>query len=277
MKLEKRYFTTKVRPKDIVKYLEINYSKARDTKLNEDEHQYLINTLLLILEEQKKLDTAERRLGLWDKETMWNSLAFNETMLFSVRNYPESIRALSLYAVYKRIPMQSYQYEEEYDRIMTPVVKMYEDGAFIDVYRTKNPKVTKGVRENDLILPNVEEMKEKGFELVESEAIDMPYKRLSEYLHKEENKMLIGDKLSLFTWTNINNKVRCFCSNVDRVREALERYPDDIEGMMREAGFEHYLLPLQQKTALETMVVDGPDAMAQFIATEITLNADLLY
>lgn len=275
----KRYLSTKARPKDIINYFEINYGKARDTQLNEDEHQYLVNTLLLILEGKKNLMTAEREQGLWDKGTMWNSLTFNETMLFSVLDYPESIRALSLYAVYKRIPMQSHEYAEEYNRIITPVVKMHEDGAFTDVYKTKNPKVTKRMGERQFILPNIEEMKEKGLELIESEAINMPYKGLNEYLHKEENKMLIGDRLTLFTWTNINNKIRCFCSEINRVKKALEHYPDDahVRDMMREAEFEDYLLPLQQKMALEKMAVDGPDAMAQFVAREITLNADLLY
>lgn len=273
----KRYFGKKTRPKDIINYFEINYSKARDTQLNEDEHQYLVNTLLLILEGKKNLMTAERELGLWDKGTMWNSLASNETMLFSVLNYPESIRALSLYAIYKRIPMQSHQYKEEYDRIITPVVKMYEDGAFIDVYRTKNPKVTKGLGEKEFVLPNMHEMEEKGFDLLASEAINMPYKRLNEYLDKEMFRYkMLGDKLSLFTWTNINNKIRCFCSKINRVRRALEHYPDNIDDMMREAGFEDLLL-LQQKMALEEMALGGPDAMAQFVAQEITLNADLLY
>lgn len=133
MKLEDKYFSQKARPKDIMDYFEFNYLKSREIRSDEDEHQYLIDTLLLIHERRKTLPSAMRELALWEKETMWKSLAFNETILFSVLDYPASIRALSLYAVYKSIPMQSYQYDEKYDKIMTPIVKMYETGAFIGV------------------------------------------------------------------------------------------------------------------------------------------------
>jgi len=59
----KKYFSKKARPKDIINYFKMSYSKARDEKLNEDEHKYLADTLLLILEGKKNLDTAERDLG----------------------------------------------------------------------------------------------------------------------------------------------------------------------------------------------------------------------
>ena len=48
MNLEEKYFSQKASPKDIMDYFEINYFKARATHLNEDEHQYLMDTLLLI-------------------------------------------------------------------------------------------------------------------------------------------------------------------------------------------------------------------------------------
>ena len=156
MKLEKRYFSQKVRPKDIMEYFEINYSKAHETHFDKDEHRHLLDTLLLVFEGKKALDTPMRSLGLWDKEAMWESLAFNETMLFSALDYPASIRALSLYAVYKRIPLQSYRYEEIYNKIMTPIVKMYEAGNFIDAYELKNPKIMKSMGEKEYICPNME-------------------------------------------------------------------------------------------------------------------------
>jgi len=201
---------------------------------------------------------------------MWNSLAFNETMMFSVLNYQEAIRALSLYAVYKRIPMQSYQYIEEYDRIMTPVVKMYDDGVFINVYKTKNPKVTRMMDQNEFVLPNTQEMNEKGLMLVDLEAIDMPYKRLSEYLNKE-----MINKLSLFTCTNINNKVRCFYSKINQIKKAFNK-DISLEEKMEEAKFSDMTLP-EQIMALDILAKDGVDAMAEFVSREITLNADLLY
>jgi len=298
MKLEKRYFSQKARPKDIIGYLETNYFKARQTHLNEDEHQYLIDTLLLIHERRKTLPSPMRELGLWEKETMWNSLAFNETMLFSVLDYPASIRALSLYAVYKRIPMQSYQYEEEYDKTMTPIVKMYEAGVFTDVYEVKNPKVMKGMGEKEYIFPNIEELKQIGLELMDEEATNMFYKRFGEYLRKEEFKMLAGGESSLFTWTNLNNKIRCFCKKIDRAREALEQYQKDgdIERFIANSGMVD-LTSVQQKYVLETFVLEkvrlgllgvelatsgnwnetGKEDAIKQIAREITLNADLLY
>lgn len=298
MKLEKRYFSQKARPKDIIEHFELNYFKARQTHLNEDEHQYLIDTLLLVFEGKKTLPSPMRELGLWDKETMWNSLAFNETMLFSVLNYPESIRALSLYAVYKRIPMQSYQYEEEYDKIMTPIVKMYEAGAFIDVYKIKNPKVMKGMGEKEYIFPNIEELKKIGLELMRGEALNLVYKRFGEYLRKEEFKTFAGGEPSLFTWTNLNNKIRCFCKKLGRAREALEQYQkdSDIERFIANSGMVD-LTDIQHNYVLETFVLEkarlglpgvelatfgnwnetGKEDATKQIAREITLNADLLY
>ena len=299
MKLEKRYFSQKARPKDIMDYFELNYRKARETHLNEeDEHQYLMDTLLLVFEGKKTLDTPERRLGLWDKETMWKSLAFNETMLFSVLDYPASIRALSLYAVYKRLPMELYQYEEVYGRIMTPVVKIYEDGAFIGVYKAKNPKVMKEMGEKEYIFPNIGEKKKIGLELMNSEALNLVYKRFDEYLRKEESKMLAGGESSLFTWTNLNNKIRCFCKKIDRAREALEQYEkdSDIERFIANSGMVD-LTSVQQKYVLETFVLEkarlgipgvelatsgnwnetGKEDAIKQIARAISRNADLLY
>ncbi len=298
MNLEKRYFSQKARPKDIMDYFELNYCKARETHLNEDEHQYLIDTLLLIHERRKTLPSAMRELGLWEKETMWNSLAFNETMMFSVLDYPASIRALSLYAVHKRIPMQSYQYEEKYDSIMSPIVKMYDAGAFIDVYKVKNPTVMKRIGEKEYISPNIEEKKKIGLELMHQEASNMFYKRLGEYLRKEEFKMLAGGESSLFTWTNLNNKIRCFCKKLDRAREALEQYQKDgdIERFIANSGMVD-LTSVQHNYVLETFVCEkarlgipgvelatvgnwnetGKEAAIKEIAREITLNADLLY
>lgn len=298
MKLEERYFSPKARPKDVIEYFESNYSKARQTHSNEDEHQYLVDTLLLIHERRKTLPSPMRELGLWEKETMWHSLAFNETMLFSVLNYPESVRALSLYAVYKRIPLQSYQYEGKYDRIMTPIVKMYEAGTFIDVYEVKNQKVMKRMDEKEYMFPNTEELKQIGTELMDQEATNMFYKRLGEYLRKEEFKMLAGGKLSLFTWTNLNNKIRCFCKKIDRAREALEQYQkdEDIERFIANSGMVD-LTGVQHNYVLRTFVLEkaphsvpgvelatwgnwnesGKEAAIKEIAREIALNADLLY
>lgn len=296
MKLEKRYFSQEARPKDIMECFKIKYLKSRELHhSDEDEHQYLMDTLLLVFEGQKTLDTPERRLGLWEKEAMWHSLAFNETMLFSVLDYPASIRALSLYAVYKRIPMQSYQYEEVYDTIMTPIVQMYEAGTFIDVYKVKNPKVMKETSEIEYFCPNIEDLKQVGLELIRSEAINLIYRRLNEYLL---NKEFVGGKPSLFTWTNLNNKIRCFRKKLASAREALEQYQKDgdIERFIANSGMTDLTL-VPQKHVLETFACEkapgvvpgvelatygnwnetGEEAAIKDIARDITLDADLLY
>lgn len=299
MKLEERYFSQKARPKDIMEYFTINYLKARELHhFDEDEHRYLIDTLLFIHEKMGTLPSFMRDLGLWEKEAMWHSLAFNETMLFSVLDYPASIRALSLYAVYKRIPMQSYQYEEVYDKTMTPIVQMYEAGTFIDVYKVKNPKVMKETSEIEYFCPNIEDLKQIGLELMRSEANNLIYRRLDEYLLKEESKKFVGGKPSLFTRTNLNNKIRCFCKKLARAREALEQYQKDgdIERFIANSGMTD-LTRVHQNYVLATFACEkarggvpgvelttsgnwnetGKEAAIKDIARRITLNADLLY
>ena len=301
MKLEERYFSQKVRPKDIMEYFEINYLKSRELhSFDEDEHRYLIDTLLFIHEKRQTLRSFfERELGLGEREAMWHSLAFNETMLFSVLDYPASIRALSLYAVYKRRPMQSYQYEEVYDKIMTRIVQMYEAGTFIDVYKVKNPKVMKETSEIEYFCPNIEDLKQIGRELMRSEADNLIYKRLDEYLLREESKRFVGGKPSLFTWTNLNNKIRCFYKKLARAREALEQYQKDgdIERFIANSGMVD-LTRVHHNYVLETFALEkarggvpggvelatfgnwnetGEEAAIKDIARRITLNADLLY
>jgi len=298
MNQEENYFSQQASPKDIMDYFEINYFKARATHLNEDEHQYLMDTLLLIQERRKIRPSFMRELGLWEKETMWNSLAFNETMLFSVLDYPESIMALYYYAVYKRLPMQSYQEERTYKEIMTPIVKMYEGGGFIDVYKLKNPKVMKRMGEKEYICPNIEKFKQIGLELMHSEATDLIYKNLDEYLRTEESKMFAGGESSLFTWTNLNNKIRCFCKKIGRAREALEQYQKDGDinrfisnsGMVDLTGAErNYVLitfaleksrhgvPGVELATFGNWNETGKEAAIKEIARSITHNADLLY
>jgi len=149
---------------------------------------------------------------------------------------------------------------------------MYNGSTFIQAYKMKNPRVAARTSETKVILPNMKEVMDEGLELVRLEAIDMPYKQLSQYLDEE----IFSGKLSLFTWTNINNKIRCFCSNIDKVRQALAHYSDNISNMMEKAGFEDLTLP-SQEMALSILARDGDDAMARYIAIEVTLNADLLY
>jgi len=265
-----RYYSRKANPIDIINFFKMNHSKTREKKLKKDEHQYLVDIFLIILEAKKKLDSNERDLGLWDKDNMWNLLALNETVMFSVLDSPAAIRALSLYAIYKRIPTQSYQYIDEYEKIMKPIIKMCKDGKFANFYKESNPKVSKIIDPDKFVFPDTPEVYEKGLELVDLEAIDIPHKRLNEYLSVEK----IG-ALSLFTQTNIYNKVRCFYSKINQIKKAFNK-TTSLENKMQEAKFNDMTL-LEQKMALEILAKNGVDSMAEFISREITLNADLLY
>jgi hypothetical protein len=221
MNLRQKYYSAKVHADDVIQYIKMKYSEAREAEPDGDEHQRLAKTLLLLVEGKRNVMSAERELGIWDKRTMWDSLALNETMLFSVLTYPECMRMLCLYGVYKKIPMESVPYKQEFDKVMRPILATYDNRTFEQIYKTRNPNTTGRVNETELALPSTEEMMDEGLELIQMEALDMPNKKLSWYLHAEMSK---GD-LCMFTRTNINNKIRCFCSRIERVKKALARYP----------------------------------------------------
>ena len=184
---------------------------------------------------------------------------------------PTEILLYQKYLYWKQgIP--TFQYRKEYDRAMSPIIGMYEKGTFAQTYKTRNAKTVKIMGETELILPNVRDMMDEGLQLIQMEALDMPNKNLSRYLDEE---MLSGD-LSMFTCTNINDKIRCFCSRINIVKKALVCHSDSIEKMMEQANFED-MTELDQIKALGILARDGEDVMARYIARTVTLNADLLY
>jgi hypothetical protein len=152
----KSLFSNKALAEDILKANEKTYWKGRSERPGEDEHFYLSTTLLRRLEARKQLgqdflSSAKQRFGLSpkDEKEMLNIIIAAETRLFSVLDPPDSIRALALYIVYKEVPSEAHRYEEEYNRIMGPIVKMEEDGTFMDLYRKKNPNMAKQMDELD--------------------------------------------------------------------------------------------------------------------------------
>lgn len=79
-----------------------------------------------------------------------NLLALTETHLFSVLDYPNSIRALGLYMVYKERPdiiEKHPEFEAEYGRLIEPVLRAQQDGTFLEWYKRKNPKLAAQMRE----------------------------------------------------------------------------------------------------------------------------------
>lgn len=276
-KLAKKYFCTKVNPKDISRYVDQNFAAAKDVLPGRNTHEHLARTLILSLEDKFKIDRTAQELGLSEKMTMWNALALNETLLFAVLDYPECVKALSLYAIYKKVPMRSYSFEGMFKSLMQPVIAAYETGEFKRIYETKNPRDITTMLIN---LPRTQEIMKEGLEWLETEALMWPWKSFSKYLSA-------GGAQSLFSWVNINNKIRCFRLNLNQAKNALKRYKwnekeprledgDSIEAIMEDAGIAN-LTPLQQKEALESWAVNGPDAAAEWVAREITLNADNLF
>ena len=86
------------------------------------------------------------------------------------------------------------------------------------------------------------------------------------------------DEWSLFTRTNICNKLICYYSCLNRLSDVLASYHHgrDLKEVMEQAKFSD-LTDVQQRYALETLVVHGANAAAEFIAKEVTQDANLLY
>ena len=152
----KSLFSNKALAEEIIKANEKTYWKVRDERPSEEEHFYLASTLLRRFEARKQLGqnilaNMKQKYGFSseDEKEMLSMIAFTETRLFSVLDPPDSIRALALYIVYKEIPSEAQHYEEEYNKIMEPIMKMEEDGTFMDIYRKKNPNIVKQMDELD--------------------------------------------------------------------------------------------------------------------------------
>jgi hypothetical protein len=152
----KSLFSNKALAEDIIKANEKTYWKVRSERPGEDEHFYLGTTLLRRFEARKQLGqnflssmTQKHGLSPKDEKEMLNMITAAETRLFSVLDPPDSIRALALYIVHKELPSEAHLYEEEYNKIMEPVIKMEEDGTFMDLYRKKNPNMAKQMDELD--------------------------------------------------------------------------------------------------------------------------------
>ena len=150
----KSLFSNKALAEDIIKANEKTYWIVRSERPGEDEHFYLDTTLLRRFAARKQLgqdfiSSVKQEYGLSpkDEKEMLNMIAAAETRLFSVLDPPDSIRALALYIVYKEVPSEAHRYEEEYNRIMEPIMRMEEDGTSMDLYRKKNPNMAKQMDE----------------------------------------------------------------------------------------------------------------------------------
>jgi hypothetical protein len=137
-------FNTKVMGEEIVDTQVRMYQQLKQSNPRFEEHELLANVWL------SRRQTLERLTGQkTDHETL-SLLAFTETHLFSVLDYPDSIRALGLYMVYKERPdiiAKHPEFESEYGRLIGPVLRAQEAETFLEWYRRKNPKLAAQMRE----------------------------------------------------------------------------------------------------------------------------------
>ena len=152
----KSLFGNKALAEDTIRANERTYWKVREERPGEDEHFYLATTLLRRFEARKMLGQdpyahmkQKYVISPEQEKEMSGMINYSETRLFSVLDPPDSIRALALYVVYQELPREAHRYEEEYNRIMGPVMKMEEDGTFTYLYRKKNPNIAKQMDELD--------------------------------------------------------------------------------------------------------------------------------
>lgn len=137
-------FNTKVMGEEIVETIVRMYRDLKQSNSHFEEHQLLASVWL------SRRKTLERFAGQkTDNETL-NLLALTETHLFSVLDYPNSIRALGLHMLYKERPdiIAKYpEFEAEYSRLIEPVLRAQQAETFLEWYRQKNPKFAAQMRE----------------------------------------------------------------------------------------------------------------------------------
>lgn len=113
------------------------YDKVRMERPDEDEHFYLATTWLRRFFSDKRAYRHGNKLS--DKEL--GNMSWTETMQFAILDPPGSIRALSLYMVYKECPREYLKYIKEFNKLMEPVAETKKNGTFMDVYKQKNPRI----------------------------------------------------------------------------------------------------------------------------------------
>ena len=86
----------------------------------------------------------------------------------------------------------------------------------------------------------------------------------------------LADRIGPYPLSDDLNRAWCFWAKLNRIHRALEAHPNDTRAMMRAANMldlEHR----QQQAALEILAKEGKDAMARWVAKEITFNVHFAY
>ena len=83
-------------------------------------------------------------------------------------------------------------------------------------------------------------------------------------------------KISRYPWTDETNRWGCYWAKINRVRRAVAAHPKDAEAMQKAANMMDLEL-VQRREALRVLAADGPDAMARYVAGQVTYNVHFAY
>jgi len=131
-------FNTKLMGEEIVDRQLRAYERYKRFGPHLEDHELLAKVWL------SRQKAREQYMSQKTDDHTLNLLAFTETHLFSVLDYPKSIRALGLYTVYKErldIIEQHPEFAEEYGELVEPALRARLEGTFMEWYKRKNPKL----------------------------------------------------------------------------------------------------------------------------------------
>lgn len=137
-------------PDSTINSIEKTYWQFRKKQPNQDEHFYLANTLFHRYKNTRFTRDQLDTLGISDFKTRKQQhdaielVAWAQTGQFAILDPPDSYRAMALFIIYKEFGVEAaLHYEQEFNRIMSPVIEAEENGNFDRIYVEKNPNISK--------------------------------------------------------------------------------------------------------------------------------------
>lgn len=128
---------------ETIRSLEKTYNVLKSNNHDKDEHWLLINAWLSRYKDWE----ASRQKG----PKLMKCIAFKDTFQFSLLDPPKSIKALSLFLVYKELSdKEAESGAGEFAQLIEPIEQMREEHRLIEEYRQRNPfTYREAVEEND--------------------------------------------------------------------------------------------------------------------------------
>jgi hypothetical protein len=134
----KRFIKTITNPEamgdEIIRIQEDSYEKAKQIYPGKDPHVLLAHVWLSRQAAHRKDVNGEPM----------QIVSFTETMQFACLPYPDNIRALALYILYKERPdiVSRYpRFSGEFNRLIAPVMAATASGSMEDLYHKHNPNM----------------------------------------------------------------------------------------------------------------------------------------